>query len=243
MTELKTAAMVELKAGPDDDLEEGQFLAYASTFIKSPDSYGDIVRKGAFAETIKEWKASGNTLPVLFGHNMSDPDYNLGGVIEAREDDRGLLVKGQLDLDNPKAKQVYKLLKGRRLSQLSFAFDIREDGTVTLEDDVQVRELRNLKLYEVSLVPIGANQDTEVLAVKAVADAVKAGRTLSSKNLASLKSARDSLDEVILAAEPTEDTPKASQPIVTDSVQEDVPVKSGARSADAAALVAVALTY
>lgn len=242
MIELKTAPLLELKAGPDDDLEEGQFLAYASTFIRTPDSYGDVVKKGAFKATISEWKASGNTLPVLFGHNMQDPDYNLGGVIEAREDERGLLVKGQLDLENPKAVQVYRLLKGRRLSQLSFAFDIREDGIVTLENDVKVRELRDLKLYEVSLVPIGANQDTEVLAVKAVADGLKAGRVLSAKNIASLKSARDSLVEVILAAEPSEDTPKASPAVVASSVQEDVPAKSSSRSAQAVALATTLLS-
>ena len=114
---------VQVKAGPADGLAEGEFTAYASVF-GNKDSYGDVVMPGAFADTLAEWKDSGNTIPLLFGHNMSDPDYNIGGVKSAVEDDHGLLVTAQLDLDNPKAVQTYRLLKGRRLSQMSFAYDV-----------------------------------------------------------------------------------------------------------------------
>lgn len=198
----------KIKAGGADGLEEGQFLAYASTFTRKPDSYGDVIKKGAFAETIDEWEKSDNVLPVLFGHNMSDPDYNIGAVLEAKEDDHGLLVKGQLDLDSPKGAQVYRLLKGRRVSQLSFAFDVLEDGLVDLGDGDKANELRKLKLYEVSIVPIGANQETEVLAVKTAVAAlsdIKAGRVLSAKNEKSLRDARDSLDAVLASLGDTED--------------------------------------
>lgn len=180
---IKTAP-VRVKAG-DNDQEEGVFEAYASTFTREPDSYGDVVAKGAFENTLKEWADSGNTIPILFGHRMDDPDFNIGGVLEASEDEHGLKVAGQLDLDNPKAAQVYRLMKGKRLNQMSFAFDVLDEGQVE-EDGQKLNELRELKLYEVSIVPIGANQDTEVLAVKAaidvLSDGVKAGRVLSAKN-------------------------------------------------------------
>jgi phage prohead protease, HK97 family len=199
--DLKSLRLTNMKAGAEDGLEDGQFLAYASTWTRTPDSYGDVVAKGAFKDTLAEWKASGDTLPILFGHRMDDPDYWLGGAVELTEDDHGLLVKGELDLDNPKAKQVYRMLKGRRISQMSFAFDTLEDGIVDLGEEKTARELRKVKLYEISIVPIGANQDTEVLAVKALAASMKAGRVISTKNLESLKSARDTLDSVIKAAE------------------------------------------
>lgn len=168
---------ISIKAGPDDGLAEGEFTAYASVF-GNKDSYGDVVLPGAFAETLTEWKDSGNVIPLLFGHNMSDPDYNIGSVVEAKEDDRGLLVRNQLDLENSKALQVYRLLKGRRLSQMSFAYDVLEGGEAQREksaggDTETVYELRKLKLYEVSVVPIGANQETEILAVKAAQSALR----------------------------------------------------------------------
>lgn len=193
---------VSIKAGESDGLAEGQFTAYASVF-GNIDSYGDVVVKGAFANTLKEWADSADFIPVLFGHNMSDPDFSLGHVISAAEDDHGLLVTGQLDLENPKSAQVYRLLKGRRLRQLSFAYDVIESGHAQV-DGQDVIELRKLKLYEVSLVTIGANQATEVLAVKSAADAlaqgIKAGRTLSAKSESAIQASIDELTESIATA-------------------------------------------
>lgn len=225
--QLKTVALSVKSAGPDDGLAEGEFLGYASVF-GNKDSYGDVVVKGAFADTLGVWAKSGNTLPVLWGHDMADPFANIGAVIEAKEDDHGLLVKGRLDLENPKAKQVYRLIKGRRVSQMSFAYDVEEGSFIEKKDDAghddSYYELRKLKLYEVSVVPIGANQETEVLAVKAarVADAVKAGRVLSSKNEKALSDAYSQLTEaakvigdvlaLVQSADPAEEGKASAEP-------------------------------
>lgn len=147
-------------------LQEGQFSAYASTWTRTPDCYGDVVRKGAFADTLREWKASGDSIPILYGHNESDPDYNIGYVTDAVEDDHGLLVTGQLDTDtNPKAMQVYKLLKGHRLNQMSFGYETLDQGPADSPCG-QCNELRAVKLLEVSIVPRGANPDTSIESVK-----------------------------------------------------------------------------
>ena len=195
----------QVKAGPADDLEEGQFLVYPSTFTRTPDSYGDVVKKGAFLDTIKEWKESGNMLPGLYGHRLDDPDFFVAGAEEMGEDDHGWWVKGRFDLESPKGQQVYRLVKGRRLNQLSFAFDILEDGAVEIEDGVKANELRKLKVYEFSFVPIGANQDTSVVAIKAYVDQIKAGRVISAKNEKSLRDARDAIDAVLASLGDTDD--------------------------------------
>lgn len=208
---------VKVKAGPDDGLAEGQFSAYASVF-GNKDSYGDIVIKGAFADSLAEWDASGNPIPLLFGHQMSDPDFNLGHVVKAVEDDHGLLVTAQLDLENPKAMQTYRMLKGRRVNQMSFAYDVLEGGSAerTNEDGTKEEfyELRKLHVYEVSVVTIGANQETEVLAVKsavaALAGGLKAGRVISAKNEAELRKAHEAIGTVLAAIGETEDQEKAS---------------------------------
>jgi len=208
---------VQIKAGPDDGLAEGQFSAYASVF-GNVDSYGDVVVPGAFADDLKSREASGNPIPLLFGHNMSDPDYNIGHVVEAVEDDKGLRVTAQLDLENPKAMQTYRMLKGRRVNQMSFAYDVLEGGDAQREKADGVKEsyyeLRKLKLYEVSVVTIGANQETEVLAVKTAADALlsgtKAGRAISAKNEAELRKAHDAIGNVLSAIGQDDDQEKAS---------------------------------
>lgn len=225
-------ATVQLKAGPDDGLAEGQFTAYASVF-GNIDSYGDIVVKGAFANDLKRWEKSGNPIPLLFGHNMADPDFNIGHVVSAEEDEVGLKVVAQLDLENPKAKQVYRMLKGRRIDQMSFAYDVL-DGENTKADGQDVYEIRDLKLYEVSVVTVGANSETEVLAVKqvpAVTDRilaeVKAGRVLSAKNENELRSAHQAIGRVlsVLDGTPT-DEEKASESGPSCQENDDIATKS-----------------
>jgi uncharacterized protein len=197
---------VRIKAGPADGLEEGQFTAYASVF-GNKDSYGDVVMPGAFKGTLERWAAKDAVIPLLFGHRMDDPDFNLGHV-DAVEDDHGLLVTGTFDMESPKAPSTYRALKGGRLSQMSFAYDVIEGSWVTRDGD-EFFELRELELFEVSIVTVGANQETEVLAVKstvgALVDGVKQGRVLAQKHIDSLRSAQEAIGAVIAAAEAAED--------------------------------------
>ncbi|AYN57482.1 capsid maturation protease [Arthrobacter phage Kepler] len=235
---------VQLKAGPADGLEDGQFEAYASVF-GNVDSYGDVVQPGAFADTLKDWADSGDFLPVLFGHNMSDPEYNIGHVISAVEDEKGLRVRAQLDLETPKGVATYRLLKGRRISQMSFAYDVL-DGSWGEKDGLEVYNLHKLKVYEVSVVPIGANQETEVLGVKAaaavLAGAVKEGRVISAKNLDSLRSAHEAIGAVLASAEPVgTDEGKASVPPEVKSEGGDVKLEEPPAVASAQTLAWEAL--
>lgn len=187
----------QMKAGPDDGLKEGQFSAYASVF-GNVDSYGDVVQPGAFAKSLEAWEKSGRPIPLLFGHNFRDPDFNLGHIVKAVEDERGLLVTAELDLENPKSAQVYRMLKGRRVDQMSFAYDVI-DAEPGVKDEADVLFLKELGLHEVSVVPMGANRETEVLAVKAAVDALKSGRAISAKNEESLKEARESMASAVKA--------------------------------------------
>ena len=191
---------VQVKAGGADDTPEGYISAYAAVF-DNVDSYGDVIRRGAFTDTLKEWKDSGNNIPLLYGHDFADPFSNIGVVTSAVEDDHGLKIEAVLDLDNEKAAQVHRLIKERRLSQMSFAFRVLDAAEATIDDE-PVFELKRLKLYEVSVVPIGANEQTEILSVKNASDmlstAVKQAGKLSEAERAHLaracKTAADELD-------------------------------------------------
>ncbi|MBT1177587.1 HK97 family phage prohead protease [Bifidobacterium callimiconis] len=161
-----TVSMPGEKNAPDA-LAEGEFVAYASTWTRTPDSYGDVVAKGAFSQSLKAWEKSGDPIPLLYDHNDSDPDYNIGYVKSAIEDDHGLRIVGSLDIeDNDKARQVYRLLKARRIRQMSFAYSVEEQAPVKAKDGATANELRRVNLYEVSVVPMGANQDTSIENVK-----------------------------------------------------------------------------
>lgn len=188
------------EAGPDNGLAEGQFIGYASVF-DNVDLYGDVVRKGAFTKTLNAWAEKEKPIPLLFGHDTRDPNNSIGYVIEATEDEHGLLVKCQIDLEGGNGPQVYRLVKGRRLSEMSFAYDVTDGGFET-KDGEDFFEIREVDLFEVSLVPIGANRETELLEVKAMAqraihlaEGLKAGRVISAKNEDALKEAQTLISE------------------------------------------------
>ncbi len=217
---------VSLKAaGTDDGLDEGIFEALVSVF-DNKDSYGDVVRAGAFTNTLAQWKDSGAPIPVYWSHRMDDPDYNIGHVLEAKETPEGLWIKAQLDLDNPKALAVYRLLKGKRVTQFSFAYDVVEGAWVKTEAE-EFFELRELKLYEVGPTPIGANQETELLSVKSIANtarafagAVKAGRAISAANETKLREAVGQLNDVLSVLDDVEADGKATASV---SVKDEEP--------------------
>lgn len=171
------------------DLEEGVISGYASVF-GNVDSYGDIVAKGAFSKSIEKIEKTGKVISVFYGHNMEDPRANIGRVIELREDGHGLFFKAQLDLSGGTyGRLVYEQLKDGRLDSLSFGFSVI-DGANTEAG----YELRELELYEISVVPIPANQE-------ALITGVKAGRAISAKNMDLIRRAYEALGELLSACE------------------------------------------
>lgn len=181
---MKSCANSQLKMNDGEPDSGGTVTGYASTFDREPDCYGDVVAPGAFADTLERWKAlneQGKYIPLLYGHNAMNPEYNIGRVIKAEEDERGLLVTAEFDADNEKAQYVRKLVREGRVYQFSFAFDVMEAGETTLENGVKANELRKLDLFEVSLVQIPANQHATVEDIKGVP---RGGTTAEGKPVA-----------------------------------------------------------
>lgn len=167
----------EGQTAPDGSkLGPGEFLALAAVFDVI-DSYGDRIIKGAFTETLAAWKDSGDPIPVIWQHLWGDPNAHIGYVVDAWETDEGLLYKGKLDIeDNPFALQVYKLMKGRRVTQQSFGFDVIDGRSVT-EEGRDVFEITRVHLYEVGPCLVGVNQATNLLDIKSGSVAPGSGTT------------------------------------------------------------------
>ena len=189
MTKFKSCEKSGIQIG-----DGGTVRGYASTFDRIPDCYGDVVAKGAFTETLKKWEdlnVQGKYIPLLFGHNTEDPKYNIGRIVKAGEDERGLWVEAEFDNENELAQYARKLVKEGRLYQFSFAFDVKRCGMVELEDGVKANELQELQLFEVSLVQIPANQLATVEDVKAA----KAGKRNSAKDESDIRKAISLIEE------------------------------------------------
>lgn len=215
---------IRIKSATLDIADEGGIVeGYAATFDREPDSYGDVIAPGAFAEAVEAWNekmANGIYVPLLYGHNTSDPEYNIGRITEIREDERGLWVHGELDAENEKAQYVRKLAREGRLYQFSFAYSVLDYGETELDDGRRANELRKLDLFEVSLVQIPANQHAVITGIKADAtnavvdgdyinsvavnavintDSIKSGRRNSAKDADELRAIADHAREIITA--------------------------------------------
>jgi len=148
------------------------------------DEGDDVIHLGAFTKTFKE---RGEQINLLDNHRTDSVMSALGTVIEVREVGRGELPpeilekypeatggawgKFQFLLDTPEGKGAFTRIKSKAVKKWSFGYDtVIKDFGKALKDGVQrtVRNLRELKLYEVSPVLFGMNEATTTTRVKAI---------------------------------------------------------------------------
>jgi len=140
--------------------ETGEFCGYGSVFgVK--DSYGDIVIKGAFEESLKAWEGKERMPAMLWMHDTNEP---IGVYTKIEEDDEGLFVEGKLLIDDdPLAKRAHGHLKAGSLSGLSIGYNLDE---YHYDSEKKAFILEKINLWEVSLVTFPANDEARVQQVK-----------------------------------------------------------------------------
>lgn len=149
----------EMKQMEEDD-DYYTFEGYGST-SGNVDLGDDRVMMGAFKETIEDYMRSGKMPPVLWQHDMSMP---LGVYKEMREDGKGLYVKGRM----PKADdfvrgRVMPQMKAGSVSCMSIGY-----RAVDWEIEGNVRNLKKVDLFEISLVTFPMNPEAAITNVKSI---------------------------------------------------------------------------
>jgi len=142
--------------------DSGTISGYFSTYDRIPDSYGDVIAKGAFTETIKAREESGHPFPLCWNHDLNQ----IIGKVESIEDtEKGPLMTASF-FNTPLAQEKREIVKSGCVYQFSFAYDVKDAAIVDLEDGTKANELRQIDLFEVSIVPIPANPRAEVTDIK-----------------------------------------------------------------------------
>lgn len=155
---LKTfRARIDTKSITDDG-EYAYFKGYASTF-GNEDSYGDVIERGAFTKTASE---ANGTLPMLWQH---DTDEVIGTYPAMAETDGGLMVEGQIVLATQRGREAHALLKAGAIKSMSIGFTIPE-GKADFDQETQTRHIREVRLWEISLVTFPANTRAAITEVK-----------------------------------------------------------------------------
>lgn len=144
---------LELRAEGDSNTLQG----YAALFDSpsEPMPFVEYVRSGAFTKTLND----GADVRLLIDHEGVPLARTKSGTLMLEEDDRGLRVEATLDPMNPDAQRVLSALRRGDLSQMSFAFRTIKDSW---NSDRTVRELREVQLFDVSVVTYPAYEDTVV---------------------------------------------------------------------------------
>lgn len=143
--------MFDIKSVEDNGIVEG----YAAVF-GNKDLGNDIIDPGAFKKTINERK----NVPLLWYHQ---PPEVLGLVFEMEEDNKGLKSRSQINLDTQLGREKFSLIRQGAIKGMSIGFE-----TIKEVWEKDIRRLKEIRLWEISLVTFPMNPLAQVTNIKAV---------------------------------------------------------------------------
>jgi len=128
-----------------DVTAEGEYEGKASVF-GNVDLGGDIVEDGAFTKTLQEREV----FPTFYMHT---PLKLVGGAsFEQRK--KYLHQFGKLNLDSQLGRETLSFMRQKVITEISIGYEAI-DSVVEDRNGKRVRILKELKLYETSLLPAG----------------------------------------------------------------------------------------
>lgn len=165
MRETKSIPAAEIKAERD-----GRIITGICSVFGNVDDWGDRVHPGAFTKTISEGRGRAKH---LWNHDFSKPP--IASIKELREVGRdglpaeilefapeatgGLLVKREYYAGNELSELVFEAIKAGDITEMSFGFDATKFD-FSKDGENQIREIREVRLYDTSDVLWGMNNAT-----------------------------------------------------------------------------------
>lgn len=162
--EQRTIDITNLQTRDGINDQPAMVSGYAAVFNSKTnigDYFEEIISPGAFSKAI----ATNNDIRALFNHNW---DNVLGrtknGTLRLSEDDRGL--RFEVDLPNTSlARDLAESMARGDINQCSFGFFATNDEW-DYSTEPAVRTIKEVELYEISVVSIPAYEDTEAALVR-----------------------------------------------------------------------------
>lgn len=224
----------------DTNLEEGTFKGVASVFGSIVNAwYPTVILPGAFTKTLKENAAN---VKLLHQHDTREP---IGVPTRLQETQTGLEVEGKIS-QTTRGKDDLILVRDGVVDELSIGFDPIEGKTEMLplskcielqyvknptqwskmDEKEMIRCLREVRLWEISLVTWAADPMAKIQSVHSMVQPVLGaslddfasalletheGKVLSAKNKKLLNDCMAALQALIAAAEPPEDDDASKQ--------------------------------
>lgn len=195
----------------DDDART--FTGLAATW--DLDQGGDVILKGAFRDSLKEWKSSNRIIPLLDSHDgYSSVEAVIGQMIDAKETTDGLEATFQLLDQDRKAEAVYRRIKGGFVDGLSIGY--RPVETITPDEKERLkgiwRKLKKIELKEVSVVLWPMNTGARIEAVKSALGMFSPDEPLSDEERKEFRSLAGRIGNLLAARSATKADPDDEPP-------------------------------
>lgn len=156
------------EAAAEITLNDSRTISGYAAVFGNKDRDGDIIVKGAFAKSINDRgpeSAAKGKIMFLWQHERTEP---LGRITKLYEDDHGLYFEAEMD-EVEISERALKQLQSGTLNQFSIGFSYVSDG-IKYSEEQQAYIISNVKLYEISVVSIASNTETEFLGMKGMED-------------------------------------------------------------------------
>ncbi|MEB8646010.1 HK97 family phage prohead protease [Bacillus cereus] len=162
--ETRTFDITKLSTRDATEEQPSKITGYAAVFNSKTTIGGwfdEVIEPGAFARSLSE----NSDIRALFNHNW---DNVLGrtksGTLRLEEDEKGL--KFEIELPNTSVgRDLAESMSRGDINQCSFGFWITEENW-DYNVEPALRTIKEVELYEISVVSIPAYDDTEVSLVR-----------------------------------------------------------------------------
>jgi HK97 family phage prohead protease len=160
--EHRRLADVELRMDGDTPVLDGYALVYEYRYDigGGPDAGGftEVISRGAAAKSAGE-----ADVRLLVNHDGVPLARSKGGegTLKLESDDIGLKVRAELDPSNPTVQELRSAMSRGDIDQMSFAFRVpKGEGRQTFDSKTSLRTIREVQLFDVSVVTYPANPAT-----------------------------------------------------------------------------------
>ena len=152
----------ELRSVSDDGIIEAYLTKWNTV-----DEYRSTFREGAFKKTFQE---RGDKIKLIWDH-----DHLIGRVLEAREDQHGPWIKGQINMETTAGKDAHAHCKAKDVDAFSFGFNCIQDNVVD-----GIRDISEVKCWECGPSIFPANEEASIVSVRSTPDGPRLIKSLEA---------------------------------------------------------------
>lgn len=139
-------------------IDEAGYIAGVAAGIGNVDHGNDMIMPGAMSKAV----AGRSSIPMLLFHDLKRP---VGAWAKFEEKGDGFAVEGRFAMKAEAGREAHALAEAQALTGLSIGYK-----TLKHRIEGKVRQLHELLVHEVSLVPVGMNDRAVITQIKSILD-------------------------------------------------------------------------